>query len=193
MTPTLTTDFQADTFQAEAFQETDCILITDAGIEALTSAPVVADETEEGEADGFTPDTFDKASWVLGLIADRRAAAARIRENAEKMAREQDREADTLEWRFGPALQVFAMKELEGGKKKSLRLYNGVIGYRTKPAALHVTNAAGALAWAKVNLPAAVAESVDKKALAETLLTTGEVVDFARLQPAEECFYIKQG
>ena len=189
MTATLTTDFQAETFH-----ETDCILITDAGIEALTSAAVVPDETEGGEvekADGFTPDTFDKASWVLGLIADRRAAAARIRENAEKMAREQDREADTLEWRFGPALQAFAVKELAGSKKKSIRLYNGVLGYRTKPAALHVTDAAGALEWAKVNLPAAIAESVDKKALAETLLTTGEVVDFARLLLAEEVFYIK--
>ena len=49
----------------------------------------------------------------------------------------------------------------------------------------------GGLEWACVNLPTAVVLSVDKKALAETLLTTGEAVDFARLLPAEEVFYIK--
>ena len=48
-----------------------------------------------------------------------------------------------------------------------------------------------ALRAGPANLPAAVALSVDKKALAETLLTTGEAVEFARLVPAEEVFYIK--
>ena len=183
MTPTLTTDFH----------ETDCILITDAGMEALRSAETVPDTDEETEqaADGFTPDTAEKANWVLGLIADRRAAAARIRANAELMAREQDREADALEWRFGPALQAFVRKELEGGKKKSVRLYNGVLGYRTKPAGVSVTDEAAALVWAAESLPAAVRQVLDKKALTEALLTSGEALPFARLVSEEEVFYIK--
>ena len=176
--------------QADAFADTDCILITGAGIEALTSAEVVPD-TEEENADAFTPDTSEKVNWVLGKIADRRAAAARIRENAELMARAEDREAEALEWRFGPALQAFARQELAGGAKKSIRLYNGVLGYRTKPAAAVVDDDAAALAWAREHLPEAVQERIDKKALADALLSNGEALDFARLLPAEETFYIK--
>ena len=184
LTQTLTTDFQ----------DTDCILITDAGIEALTSAAVVPDDAEDTEdaADGFTPDTADKANWVLGLIADRRAAAARIRANAELMAREQEREAEQLEWRFGPALQAFVRQELAGGKRKSVRLYNGVLGYRTKPAGVTVTDEAAALSWAVENdLDAVISTRLDKKALGDLLLSTGEAVPFARLNPADEVFFIK--
>ena len=192
--PTLT---NTSARRAEDFADTDCILITEAGIEALTSALTVPDELDELDenaeeaADTFTPDTAEKANWVLGKMADARARAARIRENAEMMARAEDREADALEWRFGPALQTFLRAEVAGGKRKSVRLYNGVLGYRQKPVALQVTDPAAALEWARVNLPVAVVSSVDKKALAETLLTTGEAVDFARLLPAGEVFYIK--
>ncbi len=40
-------------------------------------------------------------------------------------------------------------------------------------------------------LEAAVDEALDKKALAETLLTTGEALPFVQLLPAEEVFYIR--
>ena len=63
--------------------------------------------------------------------------------------------------------------------------------YRMRPAGVSVTDPAAALSWAQENLPAAVTLSLDKKALAEALLTTGEALDFARLNPAEEVFYIK--
>ncbi len=178
--------------QTTDFAETDHVLITAAGIEALTSAETVPDDAEDSAGeDAFTPDTADKVNWVLGKIADRRAAAARIRENAELMAKAEDREADALEWRFGPALQAYVRQELEGGKKKSIRLFNGVLGYRTRPAGVSVTDEAVALSWASQNLPAAVRQSLDKKALAEALLETGEALDFARLNAPEEVFYIK--
>jgi hypothetical protein len=164
----------------------------------LLSGPADSPDDYDGEADAsptaaeaFCPDTADKADWVLCKIADARAKAARIRENMELMAREADRDAEGLEWRFGPALQTFLRAELAGGKKKSLRLPNGVLGYRTKPAGVSVTDPAAALAWARENLPGAVLEALDKKALAETLLATGEALPFATLNAAEETFYIR--
>ncbi len=141
--------------------------------------------------EAFCPDTADKADWVLGKIADRRARAARIRENAERMARAEEREAEALEWRYGGALQTFLRTETDGGKRKSIRLFHGVIGYRTRPAGVSVTDPAAALAWAKDNLPAAVVEALDRKALSDRLTATGEALPFAALQPAEEVFYIK--
>lgn len=139
----------------------------------------------------FVPTDARGVEWVLGKIADRRARAARIRENAERMARAEEREAEALEWHYGGALQHFLQGQIEGGKRKSVRLFHGVLGYRTKPAGVQVTDPAALLAWAKANFPAAVTEALDRKALAARLLDTGQAADGARLMPSEEIFYIK--
>ena len=159
-------------------------------LETLDFHSLIAD-APHADPCAFIPTDEGGVNWVLGKMADARARAARIRENAELMARAEERKAEALEWKYGAALQTFLRAEIAGGKKKSVRLLHGVLGYRMRPAGVSVTDPAAALSWARVNLPAAVAFSVDKKALAETLLTTGEAVDFARLLPAEEVFYIK--
>lgn len=162
----------------------------------VPAAPVDTREAETSEAsaqetEGFTPDSAAKVDWVLAKIAARRSAAALIRENGEAMAREEEREAEALEWKYGPAIQTWLNAELAGGKKKSKRLYHGVIGYRTRPAGVSFTNPAAALVWARASCPAAVTETLDRKALASALLETGEAVDFAAFTPAEEVFYLK--
>ena len=164
--------------------------------ETLTAeevAALIADApAEEGTCpEAFCPDTADKADWVLGKIAAARAEAKLLRENMEAMARACERKAEHLEWKYGTNLQTWLEGELQGGKGKSKRLPHGVLGYRTRPAGVSVTDPAAALEWAKENLPDAVTLHLDKKALAERLLDTGEALDFAALQPAEEMFYIK--
>ena len=170
------------------------------GLEALDmgadtpQSDAEGEEEANGEAetpDAFLPDTAEKVDWVLGKIAAARGEANLIRSNMELMAREHDRAADALEWKFGPALQTWLRAELEGGKKKSKRLPHGVLGYRTKPAGVSVTDDAAALAWAQENATQAVTIRLDKKALAEALLETGESVDFAAFMPEEQTFYIK--
>ncbi len=148
-------------------------------------------EATEGETEGFIPDSAAKVDWVLGKIAARRSAAALIRENGEAMAREEERQAEALEWRYGPAIQTWLNGELAGSKKKSKRLYHGVIGYRTRPAGVSFTNPAAALVWARASCPAAVTETLDRKMLASALLETGEAVDFAAFTPEDQTFYIK--
>lgn len=184
-----------NTLEPTDFDAPSGYLVTEAGLEALRTAVIVPDDLEDTEdaPDVFTPDTEAKADWVLGKIADARTRAARIRENAELIAREQDRQAEMLEWKFGPALQDFARRELAGGKKKSIRLFNGVIGYRTKPGSVSVTDETAALTWARENAPEAVTERLDKRALADTLKASGEIVTFAQFSAPEEVFYIKQG
>lgn len=160
-------------------------LIEQTGSEA--EAPVPADAPKDAP---WVPDTAEKVDWVVGKIADYHARAARIRENAEIMARQEERQAEGLEWHYGPALQAFLREQLAGGKKKSLRLFHGVLGYRTKPAGVMVGDEGAAIDWAKDNVPGAVVERLDKKTLAKALLSTGEAVDFATFQPAEEVFFI---
>ena len=69
----------------------------------------------------FIPTDAAGVDWVLGKMADARARASRIRENAERMARAEERDAEFLEWRYGAALQAYVRAELEGGKKRSVR------------------------------------------------------------------------
>jgi hypothetical protein len=187
----------------------DRITITGAGLAALRGATIVPDDAEQGEqgedlvltsgeesaAPCFVPDTKEKADWVLGKIADARARAARIRENAERMARQAEGEAEHLEWKYGAALQDLARRELAYGKRKSLSLYHGTLGFRTRPAGVTVTDEADALVWAQLNAPEALTTRLDRKALREALegllAATGEVVPFAQFTPEEEVFYIR--
>lgn len=141
--------------------------------------------------DAFCPTDAGGVDWVLRKIAAARGEAKLLRENMEAMARACERQAEMLEWKYGGALQTWLEAELAGGKGKSKRLPHGVIGYRTKPAGVQVTDPAALLAWTKANFPAAVTEALDRKALSARLLETGEAADGARLTAAEEVFYIK--
>ena len=162
----------------------------------LEDTELTADAPEEPEP--FVPDTPEKVDWVLGKIADARARAARIRENAEKMARSEEREAERLVWQFGPTLQAFARAQTEGTRKKSLTLHHGTLGFRTKPAGVDY-DPDTARAWAFTAAPDAL--RVDRAALAKRFTVTeagtvvdgdtGELLAFAKATPAEETFFIK--
>jgi hypothetical protein len=139
----------------------------------------------------FVPTDASGVDWVLSKIADARGRASRIRENAERMARAEERNAEALEWKYGAALQLWLKAELAGSDRKSKRLFHGVIGYRTRPAGAVVTDPAAALAWVRENLPGAVVESLDRKALTARLIETGEAPSGIILAPAEEVFYLR--
>jgi len=163
--------------------------------ETLTAEEVAAliEDAPAPNPCAFVPTDAAGVDWVLAKIVAHRAEAKLLRENMEAMARACERKAEALEWKYGGAIQTYLQAELAGGKAggKSKRLPHGVIGYRTKPAGVQVTDPAALLAWARENLPEAVTEAMDKKALAARLLDTGEAADGARLTPAEEVFYIK--
>ena len=156
----------------------DIIEFNSAGLtaEELTAervAVLLAHAPNHGET-AFVPTDAAGVDWVLEKIADARSRAQRIRENAEKMARDEERDAEYLEWKYGAALQTWLRAELGGGKKKSFRLYHGVVGYRQKPAGVSITDAAAAGQWAEQHCPDALVTHLDKKALGAALLETGE-------------------
>ncbi len=136
---------------------------------------------------------------ALGKIDDARQRAARVRENAELIARQHEAESDGLLWQFGAALADFARRETEGTKRRSVRLLNGQIGFRTKPAAFTVADDAAALVWVRENLPAVL--RVDRRAFADVLAVTeegnavhgqtGERLAFVTVQPAEDVFFVR--
>ena len=153
-------------------------------------AALIAD-APAGTPEAFCPTDAAGVDWVLGKCAAARGEAKLIRENMEAMARACERKAEALEWKYGGAIQTYLRAELAGGNGKSKRLPHGVIGYRTRPAGVAVTDPGALLLWAKENLPEAVTEALDRKTLAARLLDTGEAPDGARLTAAEEVFYIR--
>lgn len=161
--------------------------------ETLTAEEIAAliEDAPACTPEAFCPADAAGVDWVLGKIAAARAEARLLRENMEAMARACERKAEALEWKYGPALQTYLQAELGGGNSRSKRLPHGVIGYRTKPVGVQVTDSGAALAWATENLPDAL--RVDKKALGDALLATGEALPFIAFQPAEQVFYIKSG
>ena len=182
----------------------DRVSLTPSGLDALENAPVVPDaEGPSSDLDGlvtgepkdapeaFAPRTAEEVDWVLGRIADHKGRAARIRANGEAMARAAEHEAAFLEMRFGAAIQEFVRRDTDGTRRKSTKLYNGVVGFRQKPARVEITDAARALAHAKEHVPAAVVERLDRKAYDKALMESGEVLEFAALVPASDEFYIK--
>ena len=166
--------------------ETETTELTAEQVEALT-----ADAPSPVRGGEFIPTDTAGVDWVLGKMADARARAQRIRENAEKMARAEERNAEYLDWKYSTALQAYVRQELAGCKKKSIRLFNGVVGFRTKPAGVNITDASAAGQWAREFCPDALVTNLDRKALGAALLETGEAVDFADFTPAEDVFYIK--
>ena len=173
--------------------ETNCTELTAEEVAALVAdAPACAEGGgSPHDPAAFVPTDAAGVDWVLKQMADARSRAERIRANAEKMARAEERNAEFLEWKFGAALQAYVRAELEGGNKKSVRLYHGQLGFRTKPATVLVTNFASALEWAKDNLPGAGTVALERKVLAAKLLEAAVVPDFAEIVPAEEVFFIK--
>lgn len=103
----------------------------------------------------------------------------------------QRREARLLEY----LEQIARVLPLRG--KKSRKLAAGTVGWREIKPRLEVQDEPKALAWAKANAPAVVrtisTEKLDKKALDEKALVTGEVPDGCTLIDGHEKFYAKTG
>lgn len=146
-------------------------------------------------APGFTVTDEESANWVVRKITEARAYQEKVREWAKK---EQDRAAADAEWflgRFGAQLAEFTEKHLSG-KKKSLSLPAGVVGFRKAPAQVQVVDEPALLEWAKAEAPEIVVvvpatERVSKSEINLWVKSTGEVPPGAIVVPEEERFYVK--
>ncbi len=149
---------------------------------------------------------------VLDRIAQAKARAERIKANAAVLVEEAEKEAASLEARFGADLEDFARERLAAtrGKSKTVKLLNGTLSFRTVPGGIEVLpeDEDAMLRWAEAYLPSAVTLKpvLDKAAVKARLGVacdpdggeayivddvTGEVIEWARVKPAQERFYIR--
>ena len=97
--------------------------------------------------------------------------------------------------RFGAELAEWTKQHLAGkfGKRRSIHLPAGVLGYRTTPAKLIVADEHKLIEWCRRNLPSAVkiVERVLKTEVHSHIKTTGEVPDGAEISGGEDRFFVR--
>ena len=97
---------------------------------------------------------------------------------------------------FGRQLQDWATQELasEHGRRRSINLPAGIIGFRQTATQLRIDNQNAVMAWAREMLPEAiiVKESLSKAAINGHFEATGEIPDAGvTIEPGREKFYIR--
>ncbi len=156
---------------------------------------------EEHQSQGFLVDSAEKAEWALSKIARSEhriqelaalaeAAKARIDARLEEITKA-DRATVA---RLGDMIRPWASVEVaQNGKRKSIQLLNGTVGFRQSPASLVVTDEAAAVAWLEANGGAfvRVKKSVDKLGLKKAIEEGGPLPDGVELPPAEVNFYVE--
>lgn len=151
--------------------------------------------------EGFEVRDEDSANWVVRKICEARAYMEKVREFADRELARASKDEEFFLSRFGPGLEKYASASLKG-KKRSVALPAGTLGFRKQPARLVVENDEQALKWAKAYLPAAVVvvpatEKLSKSALNEAVSAAmkqpdgAQIPDGARWQDERDSFFVK--
>jgi phage host-nuclease inhibitor protein Gam len=152
---------------------------------------------------GFTIDSPEKAEWAGRMIAKARALIQAREDVATilkaridaKLAAITAQSRKTIE-DMTLLLRPFAETELatQGGKKRSVDLLCGRLGFRQSPARLEVDDEAAALAWLEANasdIMIRTKKEVKKADVKKAIEAGGAVPDGVRLVPGEVNFYVE--
>lgn len=156
--------------------------------------PADADPAAEVD-DGFHVTDERSANWVVRRVVEARRYADRVRAWAAAEIRRAEREERFFLHRFGRELEDWCRGRIasDGGRRRSVNLPGGVVGFRRAPAGLDVVDEGKLLAWCRMHLRGAVVvrESVAKTAIVEHVEGTGEVPDGLAVRAAGDRFYVK--
>jgi hypothetical protein len=137
----------------------------------------------------------ETANWLVRKIVAARQYAERVKQWADAEQRRAQQEEQTLIFLFGRQAEQWAHDEIKklNGRRKSLALPGGVVGFRTMNPSLFVDDERIVLGWARQNCPTAVTvvERLSKSALHKHFAMSGEVPAGAHLEPAREAFFIR--
>ena len=153
------------------------------------------EQAEQGQlSEAFTVRDPGSADWVVGKLAALADEADRVREQFSARMAQIKTDKTALLWRFGQPLEVWTANAIASGKRKSVILPHGTVGFRTVPEGLDVVDEPAALEAAKRLVPEAVMqleEYVVTKPLLAYLKRTGECVPGTKRRPASERWFWK--
>lgn len=160
----------------------------------------VVEEPESPEIFGvpeqFQVDSDDAANWVVKRITAARAYARRCDEWCEREKARAQREEQFFLWRYGQQLMDWTKAKIQeqGGRRKSVCVPAGMLGFRSEAAKLVVEDEQAVIIWAHANKlkMTSVVERLSKSALNEHVKETGELPDRGvRVESEHEQFYVK--
>lgn len=135
------------------------------------------------------------ANWVLKKIIAEREYRARCAVWFEAETRRSERREQFLMHRFGMELEEWTRQQIASkyGKRRSVHLPAGMLGFRTAPAKLVIADEPKLLAWCRQRLPTAVkvVESILKSEVGAYVKESGEIPDGAELAGGGDKFFIK--
>jgi hypothetical protein len=144
----------------------------------------------------FVVEDERSASWVIRKVVAAREYGERVRDWAAQERRRAEREEMTLMYLFGRQIEQWAGNEITklNGKRKSLVLPGGTVGFRKANAKLVVDDEQAVILWAKDNCPQAVVtvEKLAKIILDQYVHETGHSPeDGVHIEPETERFFIR--
>jgi hypothetical protein len=144
----------------------------------------------------FAIDSPESANWLVRKIVEARQYASRVKAWAEQEQRRAERDEKALMFLFGRQLEAWAAGEITAldGKRKSLALPSGTVGFRKTPSKLVIDDEDTVLRWARTNCPRAVVvmEKLSKSALEYHAQETGEIpASGAHIEPVSDRFFIR--
>ena len=155
----------------------------------------------DGEAQGAASESFQidndgKANWLVRKIVELRAYRDRVDQWAASEKARAMHEEDFLMMRFGGQLRDWAAGQIAAfkGRRKSLGLPAGTVGFRRSPARLVVDDDASVIEWAKKSCPEAVeiVQKLSRSILKDYFERTGDMpTTGAHVQPENEDFFIR--
>jgi hypothetical protein len=163
------------------------------------SASAVADADLQEESpqvpEAFCVCDAASAAWVVRKVVEARAYGNRVRQWAARELRRAEREEGFFLYRYGQQLEQWARRQLqaENGRRKSINLPPGTVGFRTEPPRLEVTDEEALLRWCKASLPSAVAtaERVLRSVVTEQIRNTGVLPEGAEVAGGGEKFFVR--
>ena len=147
-------------------------------------------------APAFTVHDAQSANWVVRKLVEARAYAERCAQWAAHEKMRARREEEFLLLRFGGELRAYARAAIagQGGRRKSVTLPAGTIGFRHAGMKLVIDDEEKVIAWAKKAQPTLIViqESISKSGLNQYFEDTGEIPPSGvRVEPEAEKFYVK--
>ncbi|MCE9554589.1 MAG: host-nuclease inhibitor Gam family protein [Planctomycetes bacterium] len=145
---------------------------------------------------GFSISDESSANWMIRKIVEARTYGRRVAEWAEKEQARACREEQRFLYLFGGQLIDWLRRKIaeQGGRRKSVNLPAGILGFRKENAKLVIDDEGLVVAWAKEHHPELVCiiERISKSKLNDHFDRTGEIPEQGlHIEPQKEKFYVK--
>lgn len=162
----------------------DTVLLADVPAECVGVKP-----------EGFSISDENSANWLIKKIVAARQYGERVKLWAAQEIARSERDEERLLFLFGGQLERWARFEIQklNGRKKSLNLPSGQIGFRHQPLKLTIVNEDALLSWARQYCPQAIKtiEHLQRTPINQHFQCTGEIPSGTEVEPEKEKFYIR--